>query len=233
MNLTDVALAAGAGGLLCLERKALGQLMLARPLVVAPLVAAIVGDAHTGLLVGIPLELFFLANASYGASTPDHETLAALFAAALAASAAGEAVAPASALAIAVFLALPFAPLGRRLEAALERHNETFVVRAEEFLSEGRLGRATRQGLLGLAGTFAMGAAVTLAGALLGAPLRALEARLPFAAERALALAWPLFLGVSAAQALRAIQTPGAGLLSGVAALTVFAVFALSALFAP
>lgn len=231
MSLADVALAAAAGGLLCVERKALGQLMLARPLVVAPIVAAILGDAHTGLAVGIPLELYFLGSASYGATTPDHESLAALFAAALAAAAAPTAApAPASALAVAVFLALPFAAIGRRVEGALERRNELYVARAEDFLALGKLALATRQGLAGLAGTFGVGFCVTLAGALLALPVARLEAILPARVESGLALAWHLVVGLCAAQAVRAIQTPGAGLLSGIAAVTVFVVFALSAL---
>lgn len=224
-----VAIAAVAGGLLSLERKALAQLMLARPIVVAPIIAALLGDARTGLAVGIPLELLFLGNASYGASTPHHETLAAIFAASLAASAAGESFPPPYALAIAVFLALPLAPIGKRIEAVLERRAVSLADRADEFVEEGRLAQATRQALVSMLGTFLLGAAVTLLGTLLGPLLGDLERQLPASLLRVFSLSWALFVGTCAALAVRAIQTPGGAMLSGVAAITVFAVFAISA----
>ena len=107
MTPMQVALASAMGGLLTLERKALAQFMLARPIVVAPIIGAILGDVQTGFLLGVPLELFFLGNASYGASTPDHETLAALFAVSLAVSAGATAhPVPTYALTLALLLAL-------------------------------------------------------------------------------------------------------------------------------
>lgn len=230
MNGADVALAAIVGGLLVLERKTFGQFMLSRPIVVAPLVAAIVGDASAGLAVGIPLELFFLGTASYGASTPDLETLPALFAGTLAALAtpAGASVPAPAALALSVFVALPLAPLGRLLEARLEADNALLVDRAEAALAAGHPGRATRQALGRVALVVLLGAGVTVLGALLGPLVLRLDAMLPAAVHRGLAFAWPLFVGVCAALALRTIRTPGGAVLSALAAVTVFVVFALA-----
>lgn len=230
MTAAESALAIGAGALVCVERKALAQLMLARPIVVAPLIAALLGDARNGLYVGIPLELFFLGSASYGAATPPHETLAALFAGALAATA-GPGLAPPYALAVAAFVALPLAAIGRTAETALERWNVNLVDRAQLFVAEGRSGRASRQALLAIGGTALLGATVTALGTLVGPVLGHLETALRPAAVRGLSLAWFLFVGASAAFALRAIETPGGALLSGIAAVTVFAVFGLTLLF--
>ncbi len=229
MTFAVAALAAAAGAFASLERKAIGQLMLSRPIVVAPLLAAVLGHARAGLAVGVPLELFFLGSSSYGASTPEHETLAALFAAALAAEAAPH-VAPPVAWAVAVYLGLPLAALGRRLEAALERRNEGLVERAQELLEEGLLGQASRQALVSLAVTALLGAGVVCLGMLLGPPAGAVERHLVPGLVRGLTLAWALFVGLSAALGLRAIQIPGGKVLSGVAALTVFVVFALTVL---
>ena len=221
-----VALACLVGGLLTLERKALAQFMLARPIVVAPVVAWVLGDARAGFQLGIPLELFFLGTSSYGASTPNHETLAALFAVALATCAGiGVHPLPAYSLALSFFLALPFAPLGKLIESSLERWNGSLVDRAEEALLENRPGLASRQLLIGLLGTFVMGASVTALGALLGPAVGALEGHLPGFLYRGLGMAWVLAIGLSSGLAIRAIKLARGVVLSGVAATMVFVVY--------
>lgn len=227
MSGAEPAIAAVAGALLALERKTFGQFMLSRPLVVAPLVAAILGEPQAGLAVGVPLELFFLGTASYGASTPDHETLAALFAGALAAGAVAAGGASPAVFALAVFLALPLAPIGRRLEARTERMNVGLMDRAEELLERGRLGRATRQGLAALLAVAVSGALAALLGAALGPQLAAMQTRLGPVGERGLTLAWALFLGVSAAVAVRTIRIPRGALLSAFSAVAVFVIYAI------
>lgn len=226
----QASLAVGAGAVLSLERKSLAQLMLSRPIVVAPLLAWLLGDAHAGLWVGVPLELFFLGTASYGASTPEHETLAALFAAAVGASAGGGHLPGLGAFAVAVLLSLPFASLGRRVEAALEHWNEGLVDRAQDLLLEGRLARASRQALVPMLATALLGAAVVALGLLLGPAVGALEDHLGAPVAHGLEYAWLAFVGIAAALGLRSIQTPGGRTLSAIAAATVFAVFALSVL---
>ena len=55
-----MALAAAAGlvgGLAAVERKGAFQLMLSRPLVLAPLLGLALGDLPGGLALGVPLEL--------------------------------------------------------------------------------------------------------------------------------------------------------------------------------
>jgi mannose/fructose/N-acetylgalactosamine-specific phosphotransferase system component IIC len=226
----ETALVAMAlGGLLAVERKGLAQLMLARPIVVAPLVAWALGNARTGLSVGIPLELFFLGSSSYGASTPDHEALAAMFAAALATAVGGELRPSNAALAVAVFFALPFAPLGRRLEAGIERRNTLLVDEAEQFVAEGHLGRATFHAVFSLAVTAITGAVVVGLGIALAGPVRVFEGVLPAWIDTGLSSSWALFLGFSAAFGLRSIRVRGGPVLSGVAAVTVFVVFAAGA----
>jgi mannose/fructose/N-acetylgalactosamine-specific phosphotransferase system component IIC len=228
MTTAAVAMAAAAGGIVALERKIVAQLMISRPIVVAPLIAAILGDANVGLVLGIPLELTFLGTASFGASTPYHETLAALFAAAMAAPAlTGRHGDPAAVLPLAFFLSLPFALIGRSLEAGLERRNVVLVDRAEDILAHGHPGLASRQALLGLAGTALMGIVVTLLGCAAGPLLGLGTTALPAWLDRGLRLSWPLALGVSAALAIRAVRAPRGVLLSGITAAMVFGVWIL------
>jgi mannose/fructose/N-acetylgalactosamine-specific phosphotransferase system component IIC len=229
MNAGAVLLASAAGGLLSVERKTIAQLMISRPIVVAPVIAAILGDARTGFAVGVPLELAFLGTTSYGASTPYHESLAASFAASLAATALRAPQADVRlTLPLAFFASLPFALVGRWSEARLERWNVGLVDRAEDILAHGHPGQATRHVLVALLGLFALGASVTLLGALLGPAVGSLEAMLPGWMDRGLQLAWPLALGTSAVLAVRAIQIPHGALLAAIAAVAVFAVWGIS-----
>src|SRR5256885_9687966 len=71
--LADIA--AFIGGLSALERKGALQLMLSRPIVLAPMLGWALGDAQGGLLLGIPLELLFLGGVNLGGNLPDNESL--------------------------------------------------------------------------------------------------------------------------------------------------------------
>jgi len=69
------AVAALTSGLAALERKGAVQLMLSRPLVLAPALGLLLGDVRTGLWLGVPLELLFLGGVNLGGSVPQNETL--------------------------------------------------------------------------------------------------------------------------------------------------------------
>jgi mannose/fructose/N-acetylgalactosamine-specific phosphotransferase system component IIC len=220
-----VSLAAAAGGALCLERKTFAQFMLSRPIVVAPIIAAILGDVRTGFTLGIPLELVFLGSASYGASTPMHETFAALFAAALATAAGVTPRGPGDVmLSIAFFSSLPLALVGRRIEAAQERWNVALLDQVEEILSRGKTGRAARHALLSMLGTALLGISVTFLGVIAGLTIGSWPERLPHKLMQGLRYAWPLATGTSAALAIRSIKTPRGALLSAIAAAAVFVI---------
>ncbi|OIP63569.1 MAG: hypothetical protein CO150_05575 [Nitrospirae bacterium CG_4_9_14_3_um_filter_53_35] len=71
----EIALIAGFAGL---DRLAFGQFMISQPIVAAPLVGWLMGDFHTGLLIGVVLELFWLRGLPIGGHIPKDATLAAL-----------------------------------------------------------------------------------------------------------------------------------------------------------
>src|SRR5207248_11126481 len=119
------AVAALVGGLSGVERKGALQLMLSRPIVLAPILGWALGDARGGLVLGVPLELLFLGGVNLGGSLPDNESLLAGTMTAMvvpAGMAAGTGVdAPLAAIGLA--LLFPLALFGRRLERASERRN--------------------------------------------------------------------------------------------------------------
>ncbi len=62
-------------GLAAVERKGFLQAMLSRPIALAPLAGWALGNLEAGLLVGVPLELFWLGAVNLGAALPAHEAL--------------------------------------------------------------------------------------------------------------------------------------------------------------
>src|SRR3954469_7524613 len=119
------ALAGLIGGLAALERKAAFQLMLSRPIVLAPMLGWALGDAQGGLLLGIPLELLFLGGVNLGGNLPDNESLlaAALTATVVPAGLAAGTGVDAPLAALGLGLLFPLAMVGRRLERASEQRN--------------------------------------------------------------------------------------------------------------
>lgn len=225
MTLFATVAALLVGAAVNVERKAFGPFMISRPLVVGPLMGAVAGNVTAGLLVAVPLELYFLSSASYGAAPPPHETIAALFASAFVVSTPGE---PGPAvLACAVFAALPLSVAGRALEARLERHNVVLVERAEAALARGEVSRAGRQALSSLGWVAFAGAAATALGLVTGQAIQRLVPALPDPLRAGLAYAWPLFIGMSVVMATRAIRTRGGWKLSVAGAAVALAGYAL------
>src|SRR5512140_156314 len=119
------AIAALVGGLAAVERKGAFQLMLSRPLVLGPILGWALGDARSGLRLGVPLELLFLGGVNLGGSLPDNESLlaAALTATVVPAGLAAGTLADPPLFAMGLALLFPLALFGRRLERACELRN--------------------------------------------------------------------------------------------------------------
>lgn len=141
-----VALLAG------LDRTAVLQAMLGRPLVVAPLTGWLLGDAAAGLTVGALLELLWLSRLPVGAAVPLDDTQVAIGATVLAL-----AVAPALALSgsgvvpLALLAALPPGKASQGLERWIRTRNRRLFQRAEAALAAGELRRMERLHLGGVA----------------------------------------------------------------------------------
>ncbi len=118
-----------------LDRMPVGQFMLCRPLVCAPLTGMVVGQLQAGLTVGILAELIWLGRLPVGATVPPDDTQASVGAVVLCALfAGGENVSAAQTL-YCLLLALPLAKTGLLLEHWARRRNdrlpELLLVRLE------------------------------------------------------------------------------------------------------
>lgn len=71
----QVALVAGVLGV---DRLAFGQFMISQPILAAPIIGGLLGDFHTGFLVGVVLELFWLRGLPVGGHVPRDATLSAI-----------------------------------------------------------------------------------------------------------------------------------------------------------
>jgi PTS system mannose-specific IIC component len=195
-------------GLAAVERKGFLQAMISRPIAIAPLAGWALGDLQGGLLVGAPLELFWLGAVNLGAALPVNETLGAVAAAGgavVAGKVLGTGVTPAVAV-LAVLVCAPFAILGRHTDVLCERLNEQLAVRAEAKLAAGDPAAAVRANLYGLALPFLLAAALApLGAALAGYLVPALLIRLPSAAGP-IHGAWVGFAGLAAAAAARSLR---------------------------
>lgn len=114
------------------------QFHISRPLITGPIIGIILGDLHTGLLVGGTVELMFLAVIFVGTAVPPNHTIAATLGTVLAVGAGGN-------IQIAIAAALPVALIGQmmdtlqntvinvyylhRVDAAVQRNDMRGVIR--------------------------------------------------------------------------------------------------------
>jgi PTS system mannose-specific IIC component len=205
------AVAALIGGLAAIERKGALQLMLSRPIVLAPLLGWALGDPRGGLVLGVPLELIFLGGVNLGGSLPENETLlaAALTSAVVPAGiAAGTGVdAPLAAFGLA--LLYPLAVAGRRLDRASEVHNAAFSELALARAARGG-GGAARLNLRGLLLPFVVTASICFACAAFAPLLGLARGAFPPRLASGLTGAWHAVWALAAASAIRAIRDPRA-----------------------
>jgi PTS system mannose-specific IIC component len=218
------AIAALASGLAAVERKGALQLMLSRPLVLAPVLGWLLGDVQGGLLLGVPLELLFLGGVNLGGSLPDNESLLAGAVTAMvvpAGLAAGTGVDPPLA-AMGLALLFPLALFGRKLERAAELRNEQLMEEAITRAAHGDPG-AARVNLRGLLLPFGAAAGIGALAVLVSPLLAFLRAHCGPAELSALEGGWHAVWAVAAACAVRAIRDPRAPLVAGISAAAVIA----------
>ena len=219
------AIAALIGGLSAVERKGAFQLMLSRPLVLAPVLGWALGDVRGGLVLGVPLELLFLGGVNLGGSLPENESLlaAGLTSLVVPAGLAAHAGVDAALAALGLALVFPLAALGRRLERASERRNQELM---DEALARAAGGdpAAARVNLRGLVLPFGASAAICAAGVLLSPLLAVVWLKCGAGVLGALEGAWHATWAVAVASAIRAIRDPRGPLLAAISAAVVLAV---------
>lgn len=146
-----------------LDRTAALQMMLSRPLVVAPLAGWLLGAPQSGLLVGSVVELLWLGRLPVGAAIPPDDTQVAIGATTLSVlmGANLNMHGPGFVL-LCVLVALPIGKIGQGFDRLARHWNDRLVPAAEGALAAGcpeRIGTLHLQGI----GHFALAALATFA----------------------------------------------------------------------
>lgn len=159
-SFTPYLLGAAMAVLLGLDRTAVLQIMISRPLVAGPLVGLLLGDPLTGLTVGLLLELLWLCRMPVGASIPHDDTQVAVGATTLAIALSGTVGRGVGLTLCALLVALPLGKIGQVVERTVRSRNQRLPAAAQRALHHGELPAIERLHLLGL-GNFALGALTT------------------------------------------------------------------------
>ncbi|MDI9569786.1 MAG: PTS sugar transporter subunit IIC [Pseudomonadota bacterium] len=143
--LLEMAAVSILGGILCLDRTCL-QIMVSRPVVIAPLCGWALGDPLTGLAIGAFLELLWVDKQQIGIYVPPNDSLLAVVIVTAILLAFPRLPELRRELAAFAFLALtPLSYLTKRMDAALIRGNEALADRALQASSRGDMGTIGRE----------------------------------------------------------------------------------------
>jgi PTS system mannose-specific IIC component len=162
-----VVLASIVGGVLHLDRTAAFQFLISRPLVSSVVTGLLFGDAATGLLIGMVLELLWLGIQPLGTVLPPDDTIVAV-AATAGAIATGRlfGTSGAAPMGFSVLVALPLSAAGRIVDIEIRRLNGFFLRRARRAARAGDVGGVQRQHILGIVSFFSFFSLFSLAGIL-------------------------------------------------------------------
>ena len=155
--------------LICgLDRVAILQVMISRPIVAAPLVALVLGEPLVGLQIGVMVELLWLARLPVGAAVPPDDTQVAIASSVLAIilgrmlNASGIEL-----LLLCLLIAIPLGKVGQYFDHYARQYNVRLIKRVDSALDQGSLLLAELQHLRGLT-SFSLASVGTYAIVLLG-----------------------------------------------------------------
>jgi PTS system mannose-specific IIC component len=150
----EISLISFIGSLLCLDRIFV-QIMVSRPVIIAPVVGLMLGNAYAGLIIGAILELFWMDRIPVGIYIPPNDSIAAALATSLAVfvgQAAGG-VKP-DLIALSVLLAIPFGFLAQKVDAKIVASNNILSDQALEDAKRHDIRAIARKTYQGLAKVF-------------------------------------------------------------------------------
>ena len=151
MVIADYLLAGLVAMLTGLDRVALVQVMISRPLVAAPLTGLVLGNPLLGLEVGMLLELLWLGRLPVGAAIPPDDTQVAVGATVLAFSMGQmlDLVGMPMVL-LAVLVAIPLGKFGQIFDRLARNVNDRLAVAGLKSLGNGNTNGLERRHLMGL-----------------------------------------------------------------------------------
>lgn len=161
MVVGDYLLAGLVAMLTGLDRVALVQIMISRPLVAAPLTGWVLGNPMVGMEVGMLLELLWLGRLPVGAAIPPDDTQVAVGATVLAVSMGHLLDLNGMPLVIlSVLIAIPLGKFGQVFERLARHVNDRLAVNGHNALMTGSIVSFERYHLIGLA-SFALASLAT------------------------------------------------------------------------
>lgn len=151
MNFVDFFIGMAVALFCGLDRTAMLQVMISRPIVAAPLVGWLLGAPMIGLQIGTMVELLWLARLPVGAAIPPDDTQVSIASTVLAINLGRllDVSGPEIVL-LCLLVALPLGKVGQYLDRFSRQCNVGLIARAEACLQQGRLLRAELQHLRGI-----------------------------------------------------------------------------------
>jgi PTS system mannose-specific IIC component len=151
MVIADYLLAGLVAMLTGLDRVALVQVMISRPLVAAPLTGLVLGNPLLGLEVGMLLELLWLGRLPVGAAIPPDDTQVAVGATVLAFSM-GQMLGLGGMpmVILAVLVAIPLGKFGQLFDRLARNVNDRLALAGLKALGSGNTSGLERRHLMGL-----------------------------------------------------------------------------------
>jgi PTS system mannose-specific IIC component len=149
-TLFDIFLVALAGGVIGLDRTAAGQFMISQPIVAGPLMGWLLGDAATGLIIGVALELIWLMDIPVGTFVPADSTILTVWATSVAVLGSGG-KAPLPVIGFCLLLTVALIPVTMRVDGFIRKWNSRLAAAAEPTPGEHAGLRLARAHLSGLA----------------------------------------------------------------------------------
>ena len=155
VSLTAALKIAGVGALLSLDRTAWGQLMISRPVVLAPIIGLLCGNGTVGLFVGVLIELLWISDLPVGAAIPSDDTLfAAVASGVITTIVTSRDISDPVSIGSLTFLVfttmIPLASQGKKIDIMVRKYNERILTEVETRLLVGNPAQAVSLHLKGL-----------------------------------------------------------------------------------
>ena len=151
MSLVDFFIGMAVALVCGLDRTAMLQIMISRPIVAAPLAGWLLGAPVVGLQIGMMVELLWLARLPVGAAIPPDDTQVSIAATVLAINLGRLLeVSGTEIVLLCLLVALPLGKVGQYLDRFSRQVNVGLIGRAEACLQRGQLVRSELQHLRGI-----------------------------------------------------------------------------------
>jgi PTS system mannose-specific IIC component len=153
--LTDIILAGAVGGLLALDRTAVFQIMISRPIVSGPIIGLLLGQPAVGVVMGGLVELIWISRLPLGGYVPPNESVGAMVGtAAVILAGPGDGTLSRSMIVLGFLFVPPVARLAAYLEVRLRYYNVGLVRLAERAVEKNKPRRIPYINMAGLAFNF-------------------------------------------------------------------------------